>query len=323
MAETHVEGEHRLHWYSGGRIGRSIDVLKLMQKIKARRSASKSVHNKNKVPDHYRELFNLIKKHSLNEARDKTNLILDGLTDGLQEVYNVKDIMLGLMEAELGEKIVYLKRFGAGLTPNDIALYTRFIEQQKKILDNLRQYINELVAACTGKEEIIGALNIEEKKYTAKGLFSIFRPVTEWWNMRSLAKEAFKLESRLVKKEEARKQTKETAHQIEKLEKGFTEDVGILITKMSIFALILIRTANKTRNEINSAMSTQRYDLPATFKPLSNAINVLINDEIDLLKSLNKSRLQLETLANKAESALNDARMARAKAERKGELVKA
>jgi hypothetical protein len=307
----------KLEYYSEGVLGRTAATLRFIHALETRRAAKHAVAFKNAIEELKPVLDALIAEHRLERVRETAQEIINALGDGLQNTYNVMFAEMLLLKEELLEAVLFLKKWGGGMTENEVALYGKFIEETSETLKLFDGYINELIAACQEKEISYAPLGRQAEAYSIKGIVNIVRPFLEGWSMRSLTKATFKLEQRLKNKEERSKESGKDVSQILQMEKAFNQDVRELLTKMSIFTLILIRDGHHSANQIVKATEEGHWDLPAAFSDFGWAMINITDDEVNALKSLKKSVNQLQNVAKKAEEALATARRQSAKQERK------
>ncbi|MEK6886922.1 MAG: hypothetical protein AABW88_03750 [Nanoarchaeota archaeon] len=302
-----TEAKH-IHSYPEGVLGKKVEV-RFYEKIKARRSATHAVKEKNAIVREIVTIFRDIKEHKINDVREDTNKAIRTIADGLQHCYNVEFEKDLLAKMDFEDIIAIMNRHGQELDKDQLRFLLKEVADIKQVLaHDERKYLDELVASIEGKELVEGALNRALIGYKVKGLFSPLRPMLEWWAERTLAKEPFKLEARLEKLR-ARKNgfTMGDIHELLKIEKKFAQNFEKLSRDMSIFSLMLIRTAHQIADEIAEASSEKRYDLPSAMEALSSEIFALLDEEHTALKSLNKARLQLTDLAEKAEESIERA----------------
>jgi hypothetical protein len=305
--------DYSLQFPAEGIIGRDADTLRFLQQRRARKAAGHAVKAKNTSLQDRKILLAYIRNHKIDLVRGTAENLLAVTHDGLQSIF---DDLFGIatvlkQDLELAQK--FFKSNGAQMSLNDLELAEKFMAQRRLILEAIRKYVDELLAAMNGKEIAEGALNIELLKYNTSSFFHPVKNFFEWWNMRSATRNVFKIEDRMKHIEEKSKPSENDFKHFLQYDKEYTQDLVMTLKNFSIYLLILIRNADTVGEDLVKAAAS--YDVPASFKDFGEEFVFMLNDVNSALKSLNKARLQLSDMAVNANGALDEAKKQREKTE--------
>jgi len=173
-----------------------------------------------------------------------------------------------------------------------------YMQKLKDAFETFFHYCNELEFVADGKEaQILGKIRSTYADYKKERSVWLWKRTEVWekFHEKREVKRTFKEEGKILGIESKKffkfsieKKGREEEEFLRNYEK-YVSDYVSLMTEMFIIKYIVLHNGLIAKNEIGSAMSERRYDLPLTYKVFVRSFEALLREEKGALVGIRRS----------------------------------